>query len=293
MSRSAHRNVNFYNGSTGVHLGGVRQSGSITNANFFDMLTDVLLDVEATISIHFKGTGVPIPINNNRLAEGDYDIFCPQGDIKLTRDTCVLRIHSRSRSAREDSFRDSVRARDGKCVFTGVVNQFASSDEWTGFEAAHIFPMGQQELWSLGGFSRFITRPGRHPVNSVQNGLLLAAHMHQLFDSFLLSVNPDDGYKIIDFSGNNWNVDGRILDIVCRDPNNLDHVADELLRWHFQQCVLANMKGAGEPIFEHDFPSGTDMMNEIIRGPLPAQRMELELFSRLQQILQEDDEFVS
>lgn len=44
---------------------------------FFDMLTNVLLDVEATISI---GTGVPILININRLAEGDYDIFCPQSE---------------------------------------------------------------------------------------------------------------------------------------------------------------------------------------------------------------------
>lgn len=85
-------------------------------------------------------------------------------------------------------------------------------------------------------------------------------------------------------------MDGRILDIVCRDPNHPDRVADELLRWHFRQCVLANMKGAGEPIFKHDFPPGTDMINEIMRGPLPAQRMELELFSRLQQTPQEDDD---
>lgn len=61
---------------------------------------------------------------------------------------------------------------------------------------------------------------------------------------------------IIEFGVNNWNVDGRILDIVCRDPNNPDRVADELLRWHYHQCVLANMKGAGEPIFEHDFSPG-------------------------------------
>ncbi|KAF4761454.1 hypothetical protein HAV15_007750 [Penicillium sp. str.  len=228
----------------------------------------MLLDVEATISIRFRGTG----------------------EVKLARDTCVRRIYSRSRSPREDSFRDCVRARDGKCVLTGVGNQFASLDDWAGFEAAHIFPLGQQELWNLGGFSHFITRPGRNPVNSVQNGLLLAAQMHQLFDGFVVSVNPDDGYKITDFSANNWNVDGRILDIVCRDPNHPDRVADELLRWHFRQCVLANMKGAGEPIFKHDFPPGTDMINEIMRGPLPAQRMELELFSRLQQIPQEDDD---
>ncbi|KAK9364517.1 hypothetical protein V1509DRAFT_643596, partial [Lipomyces kononenkoae] len=54
-----------------------------------------------------------------------------------------------------------------------------------------------------------------------------------------------------------------------------------LLRWHFRQAVLANMRGAGEPIFETDFPPGSDMVGEIISGPEAAKRMEAELFSRL------------
>lgn len=29
--------------------------------------------------------------------------------------------------------------------------------------------------------------------------------------------------------------------------------ADQLLRWHFRQAMLTNMKGAGEPVFEFDF----------------------------------------
>ena len=41
------------------------------------------------------------------------------------------------------------------------------------------------------------------------------------------------------------------------------------------------MRGTGEPVFELDFPPGSDMMDEIISGPLAAERMELELFSRL------------
>jgi hypothetical protein len=56
---------------------------------------------------------------------------------------------------------------------------------------------------------------------------------------------------------------------------------DEFLRWHFRQAVLTNMKGAGEPIFEHDFPPGSDMMGQILRGPRAAGRMEFELFGRL------------
>ncbi|KAJ6146185.1 hypothetical protein N7497_008167 [Penicillium chrysogenum] len=57
MSRPP-RNVNFYDGLTGAHLGGVRQNGSITDANFFHMLMDVLLKVDG-ISIHHRGTGQP------------------------------------------------------------------------------------------------------------------------------------------------------------------------------------------------------------------------------------------
>ena len=56
---------------------------------------------------------------------------------------------------------------------------------------------------------------------------------------------------------------------------------DRLLRWHFEQAVLVNMKGAGEPVFEDDFPPGSDMVGEILRGPKAAERMEFELFNRL------------
>jgi hypothetical protein len=70
----------------------------------------------------------------------------------------------------------------------------------------------------------------------------------------------------------------------CLDQQLLSHrqrPINELLRWHFRQAVLTNMKGAGEPIFEHDFPPGSDMMGQILKGPRAADRMEFELFGRL------------
>jgi len=42
--------------------------------------------------------------------------------------------------------------------------------------------------------------------------------------------------------------------------------ADELLRWHFRQAVLANAKGLGGPHLENDFPPGSDIMTEIMSG---------------------------
>ena len=62
---------------------------------------------------------------------------------------------------------------------------------------------------------------------------------------------------------------------------NPQRPVDQLLRWHFRQAVLINMKGAGEPRFEHDFPPGSDIVGDILNGPKPAERMEFELFSRL------------
>jgi hypothetical protein len=63
--------------------------------------------------------------------------------------------------------------------------------------------------------------------------------------------------------------------------NHPQRPVNRLLRWHFRQAVLTNMRGAGEPMFEHDFPPGSDMMGHILRGPRAAERMEFELFNRL------------
>ena len=52
---------------------------------------------------------------------------------------------------------------------------------------------------------------------------------------------------------------------------------DQLLRWHFRQAVLTNMKGASEPVLECDFPPSSDMIGEIMSGPKAAERMEFEL----------------
>lgn len=90
-----------------------------------------------------------------------------------------------------------------------------------------------------------------------------------------------DNYKITSFIPDDMRVDGRTLDPVCRNPADPNRVSDNLLRWHFRQSVLGNMRGAAEPSFEHDFPSGSDMLKEILEGPFPVERFEMELSSRL------------
>ena len=82
--------------------------------------------------------------NDNRLEIGVYDIYCDGryfyinifrnagmllkltiGPIQITNELGVHRIISHNVSGRDDSFRDGIRARDGKCVISSVVNRIA------------------------------------------------------------------------------------------------------------------------------------------------------------------------
>lgn len=58
---------------------------------------------------------------------------------------------------------------------------------------------------------------------------------------------------------------------------NPRRLVDQLLHWHFRQAVRANMRRPGDPIFELDFPPGSDMMGEVMSGPNATERMEFEL----------------
>ncbi|KAI9762577.1 MAG: hypothetical protein M1840_001203 [Geoglossum simile] len=160
----------------------------------------------------------------------------------------------------------------------------STAGNWTAFEAAHIFPLELEILWLEFNYGRWVDDidddAGISKINSCQNGLLLWSDVHKMFDQYLLSVNPDDNYKITVFGVDNFGMDGRVLDPMCRNPEDPHHVSDQLLRWHFRQSILANVRGEGEPVFEHDFPPGTDMMKEIREGPYAQERFERELAAR-------------
>ncbi|OJD14614.1 hypothetical protein AJ78_05044 [Emergomyces pasteurianus Ep9510] len=281
--RAAYRNVRFYDASTGASIGGFYQNGSITEENLIWILNDVLLIVEPEhpCTIQNRASGQTMTPSSNPVAVGDYDIYST-GSIQVTNERWSARLISHSVSGREDKFRDGVRARDGKCVISGTVNPRAQWGNWEGFEAAHIFPLQKESLWVDLNFERWITDDaGGTKIHSIQNGLLMAGNLHSCFDQYLFSINPDDGYKIVEFEPSTWGIDGRILDPVCRNPSTNTRVSDELLRWHFRQSVLANMRGVGEPIFESDFPPGSDMMATLRDELHGKERFELELESRL------------
>lgn len=87
------------------------------------------------------------------------------------------------------------------------------------------------------------------------------------------------------FVPDEYGIAGKHLD--QRFLDEPDRAVDPLLRWHFRQAVLANMRGAGEPIFEHDFPPGSDDLGEIASDPMGGKRMEFELWSRLAPVHEE------
>lgn len=109
--------------------------------------------------------------------------------------------------------------------------------------------------------------------------MLLRADIRAHFDSYAFSINPDNNFEIVCFTRDGEGIAGTHLDqqflVDPRRPVN------QVLRWHFRQAVLANVRGAGEPVFETDFPPGSDMIGEIVSGPRAAERLEFEFFSRL------------
>ncbi|KAK9367777.1 hypothetical protein V1509DRAFT_565978 [Lipomyces kononenkoae] len=284
-SRAIGRDVHFYLFSDpDKPLGGLRLNPSITAKVFLSML-ETLIVASGRYRVTLRSTGYDLKPTDDALKPGDYDIrpYSRGVKIAITDEPCITRILSRTITGRDDFFRARIRERDGKCTITGVLNKGAYRNVWVGFEAAHVLPISSEQYWIQKGYSRWITnRVGERDtgINSSQNGLLMLSHVHQKFDSFSFSINPDDGYKIICFDEDDFGIDGRILESSSQESSGPAGVRDELLRWHFRQAVLANMRGAGEPLYEMDFPPGTDMMGEILSGPEPGKRMEAELFSR-------------
>ncbi|KAJ8102258.1 hypothetical protein POJ06DRAFT_249214 [Lipomyces tetrasporus] len=58
-------------------------------------------------------------------------------------------------------------------------------------------------------------------IDSCQNGLLMQSNIHEDFDRFCFSINPDDNYKIVSFVPD-------VFGPTCRAPDDDRSVRDEL-----------------------------------------------------------------
>ncbi|KAM5434655.1 hypothetical protein MferCBS31731_006600 [Microsporum ferrugineum] len=263
-----------------VIRGGLNASDTITNAQFLALLR-ILFHAPGGFNACKEGSSLPVRQNDEVLPHGHYILSptTPGQVLEVTNDRYYPRTLSRCSSCRDATFMRDVRRRDRGCMVTGAIAMDAEDDYWSGFEAAHIFPLALSELFSSFDFPTVI--PNERGINAPNNGILLRADVHQLWDSYAIAVNPNDGFRIQSFRGSSHQYHNTVLQPACRHPEDPHRVIDALLTWHFKQAVLYNMRGAGEPSFEFDFPPGTDMVGLIREGPLPAERMEAELFGRL------------
>ncbi|KAG0636519.1 HNH endonuclease-domain-containing protein [Tuber brumale] len=289
LNRTYLRNVHFCDATNpDVILGGFIQNGSITESNFLGILGIVLVVEGNPIRVQERISHHIVSRTDVHLQTGVYHIYC--SFVEVSDEPWFYRMISHCTTTRRDTFRKEIRQRDGKCVISGMVNPEARMQvgNWSSFEAGHIFPLRHESLWIRYGYDQWITdmndATGSSKINSIQNGLLLQQSVHRLFDQYLITINPDDGYKVVVFDIDLFGYDGRILDPVCRNPDDPHHVSDHVLRWHFRQSVLANVRGVGEPISEHEFPPGTDMLSEILDGPYARERFDLEMATRLQEV---------
>ena len=215
-NRSGGRNVHFYDVCKPDEvLGGLilDQPSSVTEATFLAML-EILIVSSCPYEVRHRASAKVVSSDTIPLATGHYDIHClaPDGRalvfswacallsdsmieiIQITNEPVLTRASSHSISGRDDRFRQEVRARDGGCVVTLMMNPNREYDRWTPFEAAHIFPLAYESQFTSQGLSRWITNKRGDSdtgINSCQNGLLLRADIHQLFDNYAFSIHVD------------------------------------------------------------------------------------------------------
>lgn len=184
-------------------MGGVRQNSSLTKANFLFMLSRVLLITITPFQVMQKTSGRVISSTDDSLQEGEYEVQCESkgysndgittlltavGEIRMTDEAFVQRLVSYDQSGRINGFRHGTRGRDGKCTVSGTVNRNAPIT-WSGFEAAHVFPVEQEGVWIDNDFRTWVTDASG--INSLQTGLLMKGDIHKNFDNYLISINPD------------------------------------------------------------------------------------------------------
>ncbi|KAK9350810.1 hypothetical protein V1523DRAFT_57837 [Lipomyces doorenjongii] len=274
-----------------VSIGGAYTNPTFTKTTFLDSL-DVLIIHDLPLRVYKINDGrVHIQRTQDPLLPGEYEVES-DGHMDVTDAPYYKRtssaMSSLSASGRVRSFPAAVRDRDRGCVITGVplTQRELLLQRWTGYDAAHVFPVALESMFHNYNFGELVVLDERDgSVNSPQNGLLLQTNVHRRFDQYEISINPNDDYRIVCFLDDSLGLAGRQLDPICRDLEDPHHVNDNILFWHFQQAVLANMRGAGEPVFDEDIPPGSDTMDAILSGPAPAERMEFELSSRLGDVM--------
>ncbi|KAH8687300.1 HNH endonuclease-domain-containing protein [Tricladium varicosporioides] len=196
-NRSQHRNVRIFDASDrNTTVGGLiltkenNNTNCVTNANLYAMV-EIIVVVTTNFTLRNESE-ITIQMDNSPLQPGDYYIHASE-PFQLSNELILCRALSLQTGTRVQAFRDNVRLRDRRCIITG--EEYADDDNWRGFEAAHIFPLAYEKHWVDYNYGRWISTPDEEikggKINSVRNGLLLRSDIHQLFDFYDFSINPD------------------------------------------------------------------------------------------------------
>ena len=73
--------------------------------------------------------------------------------IQISDEAWFSQLISHATSGQEDGICNEVRARDEKCVIFEKINDGALWDVWAGFEAAHVFSLQYESLWTQYDYS--------------------------------------------------------------------------------------------------------------------------------------------
>lgn len=164
--------------------------------------------------------------------------------------------------------------------------------------------------WANKGYPSLITDPaplnevgGPKKIDSIQNVVLLRSDLRDAWDSYRFAVNPDvcdfpfswhldtspdneypqRGYVVIPFVRGYEDIAGKVLKLDhIEDPNH--RPLDELFRDHFLQCVLRNMKGVAEPLWDKEdaFGDGSmDLSRDIWASKSGKEHLEFEMANRM------------
>ncbi|KAF8333026.1 uncharacterized protein EI90DRAFT_3052728 [Cantharellus anzutake] len=229
--------------------------------------------------------GAPCPPNAEVPKPGTYILLRPDATpITVSWNTLSARVRHPTISntpSRTEHYRTRVHARDPCCLISGLP---VIRGNYSRFKAVHIFPRAHDIQWTHRGYPSRITDPA--PL--AENVLLLRSDLHDAWDNYQFGVNPDRGHVVIPFVPGYDDIAGKVL--------KLDHIGnwdmcplDDLLCDHFLQGVLKNMKGAGEPTWDHEDALGDGMMDlsrwDIWGGTAGQEHLEYELAHRLHSVL--------
>jgi hypothetical protein len=142
-------------------LGGLILTNGVTNANFYSMV-EILIECDFSL---IDDSGTKINRDDNPLQAGNYFIdadgrlLCilfmitwlklrlidkQVEPFSLNDEPVVIRAPSHQSGTRVQAFTEAVRQRDRRCVVSGERAVNAWRGLWTGFEAAHIFPLAHE-----------------------------------------------------------------------------------------------------------------------------------------------------